>query len=362
MPAMLTTITGGQMNVFKQVFNDESPEVRTKVISIYALLVGFNIVIWLITLFAASQFSTLLATGFLAYTLGLRHAVDADHIAAIDNVTRKLMQEGKRPVATGLFFSLGHSSVVILASLLLAFAARAFQQNEETFKSVGGLIGPAVSAFFLFAIGIINLLVLLDLIKMFRRVTREGVYSEEKLDEFLANRGLMNRFFRPMVRAIDKSWKMYPLGFLFGLGFDTASEVALLGISATAAGAGMPIGYVLLLPLLFTAGMTLVDTTDGVLMLGAYGWAFVKPIRKLFYNITITAISVAVALVVGSIEVLGIMADRLNLTGGAWDWLGALDFEVIGYAIIAILLAGWLVSYVTYKVKRYDELPVKVEM
>lgn len=336
--------------------NDQNPEVKARVIGIYTILLVFNALIWGATLFASAQFPALLATGFLAYTLGLRHAVDADHIAAIDNVTRKLMQEGKRPVGVGLFFSLGHSTVVVLLSVLLAFAATLVQSNIEQWKSIGGLVGTLVSATFLFVIGIINLLVLIDLVRMFRQVTRGGKYSEETLDEFLAQRGMMNRFFRPLMRTIDSSWKMYPLGFLFGLGFDTASEVALLGISAASAASGMPIFYVLLLPLLFMAGMTLVDTTDGVLMLGAYGWAFVKPIRKLYYNINITFVSVAIALVIGTIEVLSILADKLGWSGAFWNWIVNLDFEVIGYIIIAIFLISWLGSTLLYKLKGYDKI------
>ncbi len=348
-------------NILGRILNDQSPEVRAKVISMYVVLIIFNIIVWGLTLLASTQYSFLLPTGLLAYSFGLRHGVDADHIAAIDNVTRKLMQEGKRPVAVGFFFSLGHSTIVILLSAGLAVAATAIQSNMPQLRAVGGLVGTLVSAVFLFIIGFINLLVLIELFKMFRLVTRGGTYSDETIDEFLAQRGLMNRFFRPLMRAIDRSWKMYPLGFLFGLGFDTASEIAILGISAASASNGMPFLYVMLLPLLFTAGMTLVDTTDAIMMLGAYGWAFVKPIRKLYYNINITLVSVLVALVVGSIEALGLVADKLGWSGGFWDWFGNLDFEILGYIIIAIFLVSWLGSTLIYKLRGYDSIEVKVE-
>ncbi len=348
--------------LFGRILNDQSQEVRAKVISMYVILALFNIIVWGLTLAASTQYAFLLPTGLLAYTFGLRHAVDADHIAAIDNVTRKLMQEGKRPVSVGFFFSLGHSTIVILLSTGLAVAATAIQQNMPQLQEVGGLIGTIVSATFLFIIGFINLLVLIDLFKMFHHVTHGGEYNDATIDEFLAQRGLMNRFFRPLMRGIDSSWKMYPLGFLFGLGFDTASEIAILGISATAGGNGMPFLYVMLLPLLFTAGMTLVDTTDAVMMLGAYGWAFVKPIRKLYYNINITLVSVLIALVVGTLEVLSIVASKMGWSGGFWAWLGGdQTFEVMGYIIIGIFLASWLGSTLIYKLKGYDNIEVKVE-
>jgi high-affinity nickel-transport protein len=302
-----------------------------------------------------------LGTGLLAFTFGLRHGVDADHIAAIDNVTRKLMQEGKRPVGVGLFFSLGHSTIVVLLSILVAIAAAVVQSNLPQWREAGGLIGTFVSATFLYIIGIINLLVLVDIFRMWRRVTNGGSYSEETLEQFLADRGMMNRFFGPLMRAIDRSWKMYPLGLLFGLGFDTASEVALLGVSAAAGGAGMPIYYVMLFPLLFAAGMSLVDTVDSIMMLGAYGWAFVKPVRKLYYNMNVTLVSVLVALVIGSVEFLSIIADKFGFQGPLWDWLGELDFGTLGYIIIGIFVASWVGSTLLYKIQGYDHLDVQPE-
>ncbi len=348
-------------NIFAQVMNDQSEEIRGKIIAMYIILAIFNVGLWVVTFVASIQYPVVLGTGLLAFSFGLRHGVDADHIASIDNVTRKLMQDGKRPVAVGFFFSLGHSTVVVLLSVVVAIAAAMVESNLPQWRAAGGLIGTFVSAAFLYLIGFINLLVLIDVYRMFRSVARGGVYSEETLESFLANRGMMSRFFGPVVRRINRSWKMYPLGFLFGLGFDTASEVALLGISAAAGGTGMPIYFVMLFPLLFAAGMSLVDTTDSILMLGAYGWAFVKPVRKLYYNLNITLVSVLIALVIGTVEFLSIIADRFNLHGGLWNWVGDLDFEVIGYLIIIIFVASWVTSTVIYKVKRYDQLEVTAD-
>jgi nickel/cobalt transporter (NiCoT) family protein len=344
----------------RQLLGDGSQELRRNIVRIYVVLLLFNGLLWGLTLLVSTRFSFVLGTGLLAYSFGLRHGVDADHIAAIDNVTRKLMQEGKRPVGVGFFFSLGHSTIVVALSALVAVTASIIETSVPELHNVGGLISTSVSALFLYVIGIINLLVLIDIYQMFRRVTRGGTYHEETLEQFLAQRGMMNRFFGPLVRAIDTSWKMYPLGVLFGLGFDTASEVALLGISATTAGKGMPIIVVMLFPLLFAAGMSLVDTTDSILMLGAYGWAFVKPVRKLYYNMNITLVSVLVALVIGTIELLSILTDKLALEGGVWDWVSNLDFERIGYLIIGIFLVSWLGSTLIYKVKKYDAIEATV--
>ena len=342
-----------------QLFKGSSQELRGRIIIIFSVLAGFNLLVWLLALLISTQHAVILGTGLLAYTLGLRHGVDADHIAAIDNVTRKLMQDGKRPVTVGLFFSLGHSTVVFVISAILAITASIITDAAPGLADLGGLVGTSVSAIFLYIIGFINLLVLLDIYRMFRKVTRGGTYSEETLEQFLARRGFMNRFFGPLVRSIDHSWKMYPLGLLFGLGFDTATQVGILGVSATTSGGGMPLIYVMLLPLLFAAGMSLVDTVDSVLMLGAYGWAFVKPIRKLYYNMNITLVSVLVALVVGTIEIMSIFADRFHLKGGLWNWVGELDFETLGYLIIGIFVASWAGSALIYKVKRFDSIEVQ---
>jgi high-affinity nickel-transport protein len=300
----------------------------------------------------------------LAYSFGLRHAFDADHLAAIDNVTRKLMQDGQRPVAVGLFFSLGHSTIVVGLSLAIALTATALQTRFDAFRSVGGVIGTAVSALFLFAIALANLLVLVSIYRTFRTVKQGGRFVAEEVDLALANRGLLGRLFRRLFRGIERSWQMYPLGVLFGLGFDTATEVGLLGISATQASQGLSIWSIMVFPALFTAGMTLLDTTDSILMLGAYGWAFVKPMRKLYYNLTITAVSVAVAVVVGTLEVLNLIGVQLGLAGrgGFWGAIGSLNdnFGLLGYVIVGIFMVAWLASYVIYRINRYDDIEVSV--
>ncbi len=348
------------ISAITRVFNDSPSELRNKIIGIYVFLIAFNILAWV---FAFAGFGVrypeLLGTALLAYTFGLRHSVDADHISAIDNVTRKLMQENKRPIGVGFFFSLGHSTVVVALSVAIALAATFIQGSIPALKNAGGLIGLSVSATFLFVIALINGLVLWEIFQAFQKVRRGEEYSEQTLDEFLNQRGIMGRFFRPLLRMVDASWKMYPVGVLFGLGFDTATEVGLLGIAATAVGKGMPILYILIFPMLFTAGMCLLDTTDGILMLGAYGWAFVKPVRKLYYNLNITLVSVLVAVVVGGIEVLSIIATVFHLTGGLWDSLVNLDFGILGGIIIGLFILSWVISTVIYKVKRYDDLEVK---
>ncbi|HEX7735681.1 MAG TPA: HoxN/HupN/NixA family nickel/cobalt transporter [Ktedonobacteraceae bacterium] len=349
------------LSALRHVFNDSSEDLRRKIIGIYILLIAFNVLAWVLTFLGfAARYPALLGTALLAYTFGLRHSVDADHISAIDNVTRKLMQENKRPIAVGFFFSLGHSTVVVFLSILIAIAATFIQTAIPTLKSAGGLIGTSVSALFLYVIAIINFLVLWEIFQMFRKVRRGETYSELTLDEFLAQRGLMGRFFRPLLRMVDQSWKMYPVGILFGLGFDTATEVALLGIAAAAADKGLPIPFILLFPMLFTAGMCLLDTTDGILMLGAYGWAFVKPIRKLYYNLNITLASVLVALVVGTIEILAIFSGLFHLSGGLWDSIANLDFGVLGGIIIGIFIVSWIASTLLYRVKKYDDIEVKI--
>jgi high-affinity nickel-transport protein len=268
------------------------------------------------------------------------------------------MSDGERPVAVGLFFSLGHSTIVVALSVVIALSA-AFVTDIPALQEIGGLIGTAVSAAFLLLIGLINLIVLIDIYRIFRKVAGGGSYSEETLEEFLNERGLLARIFRPMLKAIRKSWHMYPLGLLFGLGFDTASEVALLGLAATSGANHVPIAYILVLPALFAAGMSLVDATDGVLMLGAYGWAYVKPIRKLYYNLNITLVSVLIAFAIGGVEVLSIVAERLHLHGGIWDFAANLDFGIIGFAIIGIFVVSWTASTLIYRWKGYDSLPTR---
>ena len=298
------------------LFNDKKDNIRGKLIALYVLLFVFNAAAWLWAIVAFHNYPVLLGTAALAYSFGLRHAFDADHIAAIDNVTRKLMQEGRRPVGVGLFFSLGHSTIVVALSVAIAFATTDASGRFAEFKSFGGVIGTLVSALFLFAIAIANIIVLVSVWRTFQTVKSGGRFVEEDLDLMLANRGLLGRLFRRFFRLIERSWHMFPLGILFGLGFDTATEVGLLGISATQASQGLSIWSILVFPALFTAGMSLLDTTDSILMLGAYGWAFIKPIRKLYYNLTITAVSVLVALIVGGLETLDLIGDQLGLIDG----------------------------------------------
>ena len=345
-----------------RLFNDGSDNLRGKIIGLYGLLAVANIAAWVWAIVAFHDFPVLLGTAMLAYSFGLRHAFDADHIAAIDNVTRKLMQEGKRPLGVGLFFSLGHSTIVVGLSVAIAVTTTALQMRFDAFKSVGGVIGTLVSALFLFAIAFANILVLISIYRTFRTVKNGGRFVEEDLDLALANRGLLGRLFRRFFRVIERSWQMYPLGILFGLGFDTATEVGLLGISASQASQGLSIWSILVFPALFTVGMTLVDTTDSILMLGAYGWAFVKPIRKLYYNLTITAVSVIVAVVVGGLEALNLVGDKLGLSdgGGFWGLIGSLNdnFGVLGYLIVGIFIVAWIVSYLVYRINGYDEIEV----
>ena len=349
-------------NGLTSLFGDEGGNLRGKVIGLYILLITANVAAWLWALAAFRDYPILLGTATLAYTFGLRHAFDADHIAAIDNVTRKLMQEGKRPVAVGFFFSLGHSTIVVALSIAIAITATALQSKFDNFTSIGGVVGTLVSALFLFAIAIANILVLVSIYRTFQTVKSGGSFVEEDLDLMLSSRGFMGRLFRRFFRIIERSWHMYPLGVLFGLGFDTATEVGLLGISATQAAQGMSIWSILVFPALFTAGMSLMDTSDSILMLGAYGWAFMRPIRKLYYNLTITAVSIVVAVVVGGLEVLNLIGDQLGFTegGGFWGAIGAINdnFGILGYIIVGIFAVSWLISFIVYRAKGYDAIEV----
>ena len=348
-------------NTLHRVFDDGAENVRSKVVGIYTLLIAANLGVWAWALVTFHDYPLLLGTALLAYSLGLRHAVDADHIAAIDNVTRKLMQEGKRPFAAGFFFSLGHSTIVVLASVAVAATATAFKDDIDSIHDIGGIIGTSVSALFLMAIAVINISILMGVYRKFRDVKAGGRYVEEDLDMLLAKGGILARIYRPLFRMIRRSWHMYPLGVLFGFGFDTATEIGLLGIAAAEASKGLPIWSILVFPALFTAGMSLIDTTDSVLMQGAYGWAFVKPIRKLYYNMTITFVSVVVALVVGGLQTLGLIGNHLDLKGSFWDAVGALNssFGTLGYLIIGVFVMSWIVSLVLYRLKGYDELEIE---
>lgn len=342
------------------IFDDSANHLRGKVIGIYGILFTFNALAWIWAIVAFRHYPVLLGTALLAYSFGLRHAVDADHIAAIDNVTRKLMQQGKRPVAVGLLFSLGHSTIVVLGSVAIAATAMALQHRMDAARAIGA-IGTLVSAMFLFAIAIANLIVLRSIYCAFVRVRGGAPYVDEDFDLLLADRGFLSRLFRPMFDLITRSWHMYPLGFLFGLGFDTATEIGLLGISAAEASKGLSLWSILVFPVLFAAGMSLIDTTDNILMLGAYGWAFVKPVRKLYYNLTITSVSVLVALVVGGIEALGLLADQFHLKGMIWTQVQMLNdnFGVLGYCIVGLFALSWVVSLIIYKWQRLDEIEVQ---
>jgi high-affinity nickel-transport protein len=291
----------------------------------------------------------------LAYSVGLRHAFDADHIAAIDNTTRKLLGQGKRPLGVGFFFSLGHSTVVFSLTAALVVAARTVKTHFASFQNYGTTVGASVSGTFLWIIGVLNLIVLLDIVRIYREIKR-GEYDQERLEERLLDRGFMNRFFLGrFFKLIAKSWQMYPLGVLFGLGFDTATEVGLLAIAAGVASHAVPFAAVMSLPILFAAGMSLMDTADGAFMSQAYGWAFSNPIRKVYYNITVTTLSVTVALAVGSVELLQVFAIRCGLDTGFWSWLNALDFENLGYGIVGLFVLTWTGSVLIWKLRRIDE-------
>lgn len=297
-------------------------------------------------------------TAALAYTLGMRHAFDADHISAIDNTTRKLMSEGKRPLAVGFFFSLGHSSVVFILAILLNFGIKALgsqlKDDSSTLHHYAGLIGTTISGTFLMLIAILNLIILISIVGVFIQM-RKGAYNEEELEKHLNSRGLLMRFFGPIARRIDASWKMYPLGILFGLGFDTATEIGLLVIAGSSVIAGLPWWAIISLPLFFASGMSLLDTIDGSFMNFAYGWAFSKPVRKVYYNIIITGLSVAVALFVGGLELFQVLARQLNLTGGFWDYALAFDLNSAGYFIVATFALVWSVALLLWKYGKIEE-------
>jgi high-affinity nickel-transport protein len=329
---------------------------------LYLLLGLANILLWAAVLAVFHHFPLLLGTAVLAYGFGLRHAVDADHIAAIDNVTRKLMSQGQRPIGVGFFFSAGHSTIVFGLSAVVAAMAGDVRGHFDALSQWGGAFGTIVSGGFLLAIAGMNMLILRTLIATFRRVRAGGAFCDEDLNLLLAKRGFFARLFRRLFRLINSSWQMYPVGFLFGLGFDTATEVGLLGISAAAASKGLPVWSIMLFPALFAAGMALIDTADSILMLGAYGWAYMKPVRKLFYNITITAISVVVAVAIGGVEILGLIQSIYQLSGRFWDKVALLNgdpvFGLLGYGIIGIFVLAWIISISVYKLRRYDEIEV----
>ena len=332
---------------------------RARIGLLLAGLVVANILawIWAFGLFRAQPL--MLGTALLAWGRGLRHAVDADHIAAIDNVTRKLMQEGQRPITVGFWFAIGHSGIIAMASISVALTASALTRFGA-FREIGGTVATLVSASFLFTIAGMNLVILLSVWRKFAHVRAGGACDEGDLDMLLGARGLLSKLFGPMFRLISRTWHMAPLGFLFGLGFDTATEVAILGMSASQAAHGLTLARILVLPALFAAGMALIDTVDGVMMLGAYEWAFVKPVRKLYYNITITLMSAIVAIVIGGIETLALIGDRFSLTGWPWGLVASLgrNFNNLGFSIIGLFVACWAISFAVYRWKRFDEIEV----
>ncbi len=334
-----------------------------------AVIVGLHLVGWITLAFIVDPARLSLGgkefgigVGLTAYTLGLRHAFDADHIAAIDNTTRKLMGDGQRPLAVGFFFSLGHSTVVFGLAVLLATGVKAItgpvQDDSSMLHHYTGLIGTSVSGVFLYLIAILNVVVLVGILRLFARL-RRGDYDHEKdgpeLEQQLENRGLLNRFLGRFTKSITKSRHMYPVGLLFGLGFDTATEIALLVLAGTSAAAGLPWYAILCLPVLFTAGMCLLDTIDGSFMNFAYGWAFSNPVRKMYYNITITGLSVAVALLIGTVELLGLFAGQLGWRGPLWDWLGGLDLNTVGFVVVGIFVVTWAVALLVWRYGRIEE-------
>jgi high-affinity nickel-transport protein len=317
-------------------------------------IVGLNVVGWAMLAAAVGGHYHITSTevfgfgtGILAYTLGMRHAFDADHIAAIDNTTRKLVQDGKRPLSVGFFFSLGHSTIVFVMAMVLNFGIRALDEQVKSGASglhnATGIIGTTVSGGFLYLIALLNLVVLVSIIKVFREM-RQGRYSDEELERQLDSRGLMNRFFGGWAKRIDAPWKIYPIGVLFGLGFDTATEVTLLVLAGTAVVSGLPFYAILSLPILFAAGMCLFDTADGCFMNFAYDWAFARPVRKVFYNLTITGLSVFVAFFIGTIEILGLLDQQLKLSGGFWSFMGNFDLNKAGFVIVGIFVLTWVVA------------------
>jgi nickel/cobalt transporter (NiCoT) family protein len=362
-PAALGPAAGGDRWVL-------GPRERRGAALIYAAILGATALGLALTFYIGQTFGIFIGLGILAYTLGLRHGVDADHICAIDNTTRKLIQQGKRPYTVGTWFSLGHSTVVMGMLVGLVVAARFVLSAYPTFAAVGAILGTAISGGFLYLIALINLLIFWEVYRIFRQL-RTGSLDHERLEAQLNNRGFMNRYFNWLFKFVNEPWQIYPVGVLFGLGFDTATEVTLIAITVTVgtAAVGFPLWMILVLPFLFTCGMVLTDTSDGISMRYAYGWAFAKPIRKVYYNLTMTLISVLVAFVIGTIEILGVVAAELHLAGGPFgfwntmDWLnnatGAYGLDVWGYVgigIVLLFIGCWLVAMLVYKLKRYEEI------
>ena len=333
--------------------------------AMFGVIVALHLIGWItLVAFVAPQHFSLgdtalgIGVGLTAYTLGLRHAFDADHIAAIDNTTRKLMSDGQRPLGVGFFFSLGHSTVVFGLAVVLSLGLKAVigpvEDDSSALHRYAGIIGTSVSGVFLYLIAIVNVAILLGILRVFAEM-RRGTYDEAALEHQLNSRGLLNRFFGRITGSITKSWQMYPLGVLFGLGFDTATEIALLVLAGTSAAAGLPWYAILCLPILFAAGMRLLDTLDGSFMNFAYGWALSKPVRKVYYNITVTGLSVAVALIIGTVQILAVLAEEFGWRGGFWDWLGGIDLNTIGFVIVAMFVLTWVIALGVWRFARIEE-------
>jgi high-affinity nickel-transport protein len=332
---------------------------RRRLGGLFGIVALMHLVGWGVMLvYVAPQYPAMLGLAGLAYTFGLRHAFDADHISAIDNTTRKLLQDGQKPMGVGFFFSLGHSSVVLLITLALGlavqFVVRSVEAEGSGLKYTGSLIGTTVSGTFLVLIGVLNLIVLLDTYRVYQAMKR-GSYDSAALEHELTAGGLMSRIFGRLFKLIKSSWQMYPIGFLFGLGFDTATEVGLLAISAGSAAQHLPLVAVLSLPIIFAAGMSLLDTADGAFMAKAYSWAFTNPIRKIYYNLTVTGLSVFVALFVGGIELLQIFSEEFGLAGGPWNVINRIDFNLMGFIIVGVFILTWIVALAIWKTLRIEE-------
>ncbi|MBR0560181.1 HoxN/HupN/NixA family nickel/cobalt transporter [Neokomagataea sp. TBRC 2177] len=327
------------------------PRLRRRITGLYGVLISANVAVWVWAFMVFRHQPLMLGNAVLAYGFGLRHAVDADHIASIDNVTRKLVQLGKWPLTTGFWFALGHSAIVVIATVGAVVLSSLLQKHFAHFRDIGGLISTVVSAGFLFILALTNIFVLRGIWRIYRQFRAGGSYVEEDFNALLNGRGLIARLLRPLFQLVTQSWHMLLLGFLFGLGFDTATEVSLLGLSASQASHGVSLGTVMVFPALFAAGMSLIDTTDGVLMLGAYRWAFIHPMRKIYYNLTITLVSIVVALFIGCIEALRLIDDYCNGQGWFWRMISGLsdNFNDLGFVIIALFIAAWGVSMIMYR-------------
>jgi len=342
--------------VFARAFD---PGERRRLAGFFGFIAALHVLGWgVLLLYVAPRYPAMVGLGGLAYTFGLRHAFDADHISAIDNTTRKLLQDGKKPLGVGLFFSLGHSTVVFLISLALGLAVQvvvtSVQADGGQLKDIGSKVGTGVSGAFLLLIGLLNLIVLLDIYRVYKRM-RRGEYDSRQLEHHLVAGGFLTRIFGRLFRLITSSWQMYPIGFLFGLGFDTSSEVALLAISAGAVAQHLPLVAVLVLPVIFASGMSLMDTADGAFMAKAYAWAFSNPIRKVYYNFTVTGLSVFVALFIGGVEVLQIISGQFGLAGSFWGVVDHLDFNMMGFIIVGAFILTWVVAFAVWKGRRIEE-------